>query len=96
MSENPRVPPLSRRQALRAGTALGIGRARRSARLVSPALAAGRTLTIADVGVGDPGGDWSRFEQPTGNQVNLVSIGNAPVGRAQPADRGRRPDHAST
>jgi spermidine/putrescine-binding protein len=43
-----------------------------------PALAADRTLTIADVGVGDPGGDWSRFEQPTGNQVNLVSIGNAP------------------
>jgi spermidine/putrescine-binding protein len=45
---------------------------------VPPALAAGRTLTIADVGVGDPGGDWSRFEEPSGDQVNLVSIGNAP------------------
>ena len=73
------MPPLSRRQALRAGTALGIG-LRLTGRqwLASPALAAGRTLTIADVGVGDPGGDWSKFQEPTGNEVNLVSIGNAP------------------
>jgi putative spermidine/putrescine transport system substrate-binding protein len=79
MSDNPRVPPLSRRQALRAGTALGIGLGLTGRRwLASPALAAGRTLTIADVGVGDPGGDWSKFQEPTGNQVNLVSIGNAP------------------
>ena len=63
---------------LRAGGALGIAGLFGAPRLVPPALAAGRTLTIADVGVGDPGGDWSRFEQPTGNQVNLVSIGNAP------------------
>jgi putative spermidine/putrescine transport system substrate-binding protein len=79
MNENRRVPPLSRRQVLQAGTALGIGLGLTGRQwLASPALAAGRTLTIADVGVGDPGGDWSRFEQPTGNQVNLVSIGNAP------------------
>jgi len=79
MNENRRVPALSRRQVLRAGTALGIGLGLTGRQwLASPALAAGRTLTIADVGVGDPGGDWSRFEQPTGNQVNLVSIGNAP------------------
>ena len=77
MNKNRRVPPLSRRQVLRAGTVLGAGLVG-GARLVPPALAAGRTLAIADVGVGDPGGDWSRFEQPSGDQVNLVSIGNAP------------------
>ncbi len=70
---------LSRRRLLAGGTALGVGAALAGARsLVAPALAAGRTLTIADVGVGDPGGDWSRFQKPTGNDVNLVSIGNAP------------------
>jgi spermidine/putrescine-binding protein len=78
MDTNRRVPPLSRRQALRAGAVLGIAGLMGSRRLVAPARAAGRTLTIADVGVGDPGGDWSRFERPTGDQVNLVSIGNAP------------------
>jgi putative spermidine/putrescine transport system substrate-binding protein len=79
MNENPRVPPLSRRQVFRAGTALGISLGLTGRQwLASPALAAGRTLTIADVGVGDPGGDWSKFQEPTGNQVNLVSIGNAP------------------
>jgi putative spermidine/putrescine transport system substrate-binding protein len=78
MNTNRTGPLSSRRQVLRAGGALGIAGLFGAPRLVPPALAAGRTLTIADVGVGDPGGDWSRFEQPTGNQVNLVSIGNAP------------------
>jgi putative spermidine/putrescine transport system substrate-binding protein len=79
MNENRRVP-WSRRQLLQAGAALGIGAglAGRHGLLIPQALAAGRTLTIADVGVGDPGGDWSKFQEPTGNQVNLVSIGNAP------------------
>ena len=78
MNRNRTAPLPSRRQVLGAGSALGIAGLLGAHRLVTPALAAGRTLTIADVGVGDPGGDWSRFEQPTGNQVNLVSIGNAP------------------
>ena len=78
MNTNRTAPLSSRRQVLRAGGALGIAGLFGAPRLVPPALAAGRTLTIADIGVGDPGGDWSRFEQPTGNQVNLVSIGNAP------------------
>ena len=78
MSTNRTAPFSSRRQVLRAGSALGIAGLLGAHKLVAPALAAGRTLTIADVGVGDPGGDWSRFEQPTGDQVNLVSIGNAP------------------
>lgn len=43
----------------------------------SIASAAGRTLTLADVGVGDPG-DWSKFTEATGNGVNVVSIGNGP------------------
>jgi spermidine/putrescine-binding protein len=77
--QNTRELSLSRRRLLAGGTALGALAAFAGARgRVAPALAAGRTLTIADVGVGDPGGDWSRFEQPTGNEVNLVSIGNAP------------------
>jgi putative spermidine/putrescine transport system substrate-binding protein len=78
MNTNRTGPLSSRRQVLRAGGALGIAGLFGAPRLVPPALAAGRTLTIADIGVGDPGGDWSRLEQPTGNQVNLVSIGNAP------------------
>ncbi|HEX6113017.1 MAG TPA: extracellular solute-binding protein, partial [Geminicoccaceae bacterium] len=78
MNANRTGPLSSRRQVLCAGSALGIAGLLGAHRLVPPALAAGRTLTIADVGVGDPGGDWSRLEQPTGNQINLVSIGNAP------------------
>lgn len=38
----------------------------------------GLTVTLADIGVGDPGGDWSRFTAETGNNVNLVAMGNAP------------------
>jgi putative spermidine/putrescine transport system substrate-binding protein len=77
MNQDLKAPSLSRRQVLRTGAVLGIA-GLGGLRLVTPAGAAGRTLTIADVGVGDPGGDWSRFEKPTGDQVNLVSIGNAP------------------
>ena len=42
------------------------------------ASAAGRTVNLADIGVGDPDGDWSRFTNATGWSVNLVAIGNAP------------------
>src|SRR5919106_3346302 len=45
---------------------------------VRSARAAGGTLQFADIGVGDPGGDWSKFTTATGWDVNLVSIGNAP------------------
>ena len=79
MYKNRRMPPLTRRQVLRASSVLGAGLVGGGRLLlVRPAFAAGRILTIADVGVGDPGGDWSRFEEPTADQVNLVSIGNAP------------------
>ena len=68
----------SRRALLAGGAALGAAATFGSrAGLISPALAAGRTLTLADIGVGDTG-DWSKLEQPSGNQVNVVSMGNGP------------------
>ena len=42
------------------------------------AFASGRTVTLADIGVGDPDGNWSGYTGPTGNSVNVVSIGNGP------------------
>jgi spermidine/putrescine-binding protein len=42
------------------------------------ALAAGETVTLADVGVADPNGDWSGYTKATGNTVKVVPIGNAP------------------
>lgn len=44
---------------------------------IRPALAAG-AINFADIGVGDPGGDWSKYKAASGYDVNLVSIGNAP------------------
>ena len=44
----------------------------------APGARAAGTLNFADIGVGDPGGDWSKFTAATGWNVNLVSIGNAP------------------
>ena len=38
-----------------------------------------KVVTLADIGVGDPGGDWSRFTKATGFDVNLVAIGSAPA-----------------
>jgi putative spermidine/putrescine transport system substrate-binding protein len=46
---------------------------------IGPAEAAAKgTVNFADIGVGDPGGDWSKFMQATGWGVNLVAFGNAP------------------
>ena len=36
------------------------------------------TINFADIGVGDPDGDWSRYTKASGYNVNLVAIGNAP------------------
>lgn len=69
---------LTRRHLLAGGAALGLGAAiNLQGRLISPAFAAGRTLTLADIGVGDTG-DWSKYEQPSGNKVNVASMGNGP------------------
>jgi spermidine/putrescine-binding protein len=63
------------RRTLLAGAAVGAGAL---ALRPSAAFAAGQTVTLADIGVGDPNGDWSGYEKATGNKVNLVSIGNGP------------------
>jgi putative spermidine/putrescine transport system substrate-binding protein len=65
-----------RREALKCGLVAGAALA--IARWMGLAQAAGGTLNLADIGVGDPGGDWSKFTGATGWKVNLVSIGNAP------------------
>ncbi len=49
-----------------------------SAVLHVPQSRAAGTINFADIGVGDPGGDWSKFTAATGYGVNLVSMGNAP------------------
>jgi putative spermidine/putrescine transport system substrate-binding protein len=69
----PIMTSLSRRSILQLMTSAG-------AAGLLPAVAAraaGGTINFADIGVGDPGGDWSRFTAGGWN-VNLVSIGNAP------------------
>jgi putative spermidine/putrescine transport system substrate-binding protein len=70
-----RTPRLSRRDAVKLALAGGafassIGR--------SVPARAGGTINFADIGVGDPSGDWSRYSKSSGYNVNLVSIGNAP------------------
>jgi spermidine/putrescine-binding protein len=48
-------------------------------RLSPKALAATKgTVQFADIGVGDPGGDWSKYTAASGYGVNLVAFGNAP------------------
>src|SRR5205823_5251876 len=66
---------MTRRDTLK--FALGTASAATLARWTHTAAAAG-TVNFADIGVGDPGGDWSRYTQSSGYGVNLVSIGNAP------------------
>lgn len=73
---------ISRRDFLRyaAAGAAGAGLVRVGPWSVPPVAAAAKkgTINLADVGVGDPGGDWSKFTNRTGWDVNLVAIGNAP------------------
>ena len=68
---------LTRRQMMKAGLVTGLA-ATAGPLIARRAGAAGGTINFADIGVGDPDGDWSRFTGPTGYNVNLVSIGNAP------------------
>ncbi len=66
---------INRRDALK--LALAAGAAAAVPFRARPSLAGGR-INFADIGVGDPGGDWSRYTKSSGYGVNLVSIGNAP------------------
>jgi putative spermidine/putrescine transport system substrate-binding protein len=68
---------LTRRDLLKASFVAGLA-ASAGPLLARRAGAAGGTINFADIGVGDPDGDWSRFTGPTGYEVNLVAIGNAP------------------
>jgi putative spermidine/putrescine transport system substrate-binding protein len=66
---------ISRRDALQLALASGVSAS--ALGLLSPAFAGG-TINFADIGVGDPNGDWTRYTKASGYNVNLVSIGNAP------------------
>ena len=66
---------LNRRDALKLALATGTAA---SLPLWAQTSTAAGTVNFADIGVGDPGGDWSRYTQGSGYGVNLVSIGNAP------------------
>jgi putative spermidine/putrescine transport system substrate-binding protein len=65
----------TRRDALKLAFAAG---ASTTLLLGSHSASAAGTINFADIGVGDPGGDWSRYTKANGYNVNLVSIGNAP------------------
>ena len=67
-----------RRDFLKASVAAGTALTISGWGLDSLLAASNKTLTFADIGVGDPGGDWSKFTKQTGWGVNLVAIGNAP------------------
>ncbi len=69
-----RSPELSRRQLLASAGVVGAAVTFAAAK----ASAASGTLNFADIGVGDPGGDWSGFTKLSDWKVNLVAIGNAP------------------
>ena len=65
---------INRRDALY----LGLTGILASGALHVPQSRAAGTINFADIGVGDPGGDWSKYTAATGYGVNLVSMGNAP------------------
>jgi spermidine/putrescine-binding protein len=67
---------LDRRRFLTYSAAAAAGLA--SAGLASRRAAASGTVFFGDIGVGDPGGDWSKYSAETGWDVNLVAFGNAP------------------
>ena len=71
----PQPNVLSRRDTLKLACASG---ALAAMPVLSSSAFAGETINFADIGVGDPGGDWSRYTKASGYDVNLVSIGNAP------------------
>ena len=70
------ITGFSRRDALK--LALTASAAATTLPLWARPASAGGTVNFADIGVGDPNGDWSRYTKSSGYGVNLVSIGNAP------------------
>jgi putative spermidine/putrescine transport system substrate-binding protein len=70
-------PILTRRDVMKLGAVSGLA-ATGMHLFARHAFAAGGTVNFADIGVGDPDGDWSRFTKASGWDVNLVALGNAP------------------
>ncbi len=76
-----RIGGIGRRDFLRYGVYAGAGLGGLLSGLapLSRARAAGKgTVQFGDIGVGDPGGNWSKFTADSGWDVNLVAFGNAP------------------
>jgi spermidine/putrescine-binding protein len=76
-----RIGGIGRRDFLRYGAYAGAGLGGLLSGLVplGRARAAGKgTIQFGDIGVGDPGGNWSKFTADSGWDVNLVAFGNAP------------------
>ena len=71
-----KLTDLTRRDVMVLGAASGLSAAT-TPFFATSARAAG-TINFADIGVGDPNGDWSRYTKASGWNVNLVAIGNAP------------------
>jgi putative spermidine/putrescine transport system substrate-binding protein len=71
-------PAVNRRDFLKATLYAGATLALSGTGLQNAWAAVKGTVNFADIGVGDPGGDWSRFTKQSGWDVNLVAIGNAP------------------
>ena len=65
---------MTRRDALHVGAAAMLA----AGALGIPRAWGAGMINFADIGVGDPGGDWSKFTAASGYGVNLVSMGNAP------------------
>ena len=65
----PQPNVLSRRDTLKLASASGLLAAMP---VLSSAAFASETINFADIGVGDPGGDWSRYTKASGYDVNLV------------------------
>lgn len=76
-----RIGGIGRRDFLRYGAYAGAGLGGLLSGLapLGRARAAGKgTVQFGDIGVGDPGGNWSKFTADSGWDVNLVAFGNAP------------------
>jgi len=69
---------LGRRDLLKASLTASIASAALLGDWRSALAASKGAINFADIGVGDPGGDWSRYTAKSGWDVNLVAIGNAP------------------
>lgn len=69
---------ISRREFLATGLVAGGAALAAALPRAGWAAATEGTLNFADIGVGNPGGDWSKYTDVSHWGVNLIAIGNAP------------------